>query len=98
MPVQLKNQVVLVVGASSGIGRATAVLFAREGCRVMASARREDRLLGLQKQLAEEGHAIEIASADAAKVKDMEQLAKLTHDKFSSSPLEPIRQTARRSG
>jgi serine 3-dehydrogenase len=84
MPVELKNQVVLVVGASSGIGRAIAVLFAREGARVMASARREDRLKGLQKQLAEEGHPISIAVADTASVKEMEQLAQTTRDQFGS--------------
>jgi NADP-dependent 3-hydroxy acid dehydrogenase YdfG len=84
MPVQLKNQVVLVVGASSGIGRATAVLFAREGARVMASARREDRLRSLQRQLAEEGHAIEIVPADAANAKEMEQLAQKTHAQLGS--------------
>ncbi len=84
MPVQLKNQVVLVVGASSGIGRATAVLFAREGARVMASARREDRLRSLQKELATEGYAIEIAPADASDVQQMKQLAQLTHDKLGN--------------
>jgi serine 3-dehydrogenase (NADP+) len=84
MPVQLKNQVVLVVGASSGIGRATAVLFAREGARVMASARREERLQTLQKQLSDEGHTIEIAPADASRAREMEQLAQRTHTKLGS--------------
>ncbi len=84
MPADLKDQVVLVVGASSGIGRATAVLFAREGARVMASARRQDRLKGLQKQLAEEGHAIGIAAADTSSLKEMEQLAKTTYDQFGT--------------
>ena len=51
MPVSLKDQVVLILGASSGIGRETAVLFAREGARVLASARRGDRLRSLQDQL-----------------------------------------------
>ena len=44
MSVKLTNQVVLVIGASSGIGRETVILFAREGARVMAAARRKDRL------------------------------------------------------
>ncbi|HUS08447.1 MAG TPA: SDR family oxidoreductase [Bryobacteraceae bacterium] len=82
MPVSLKDQGVLVIGASSGIGRATAVLFAREGARVMASARRQDRLRGLQDQLKEEGHSIEISAADAAKPADMQKLADLTRAKF----------------
>jgi NAD(P)-dependent dehydrogenase (short-subunit alcohol dehydrogenase family) len=59
MPVKLENQVVLVVGASSGIGRATAVLFAREGARVMAAARRADRLASLKAELAAEKEFLE---------------------------------------
>ncbi|MBZ5617586.1 MAG: SDR family oxidoreductase [Acidobacteriia bacterium] len=78
MPVTLKNQVVLVVGASSGIGRETAVLFAREGARVMAAARRENRLRDLQSSLAQEGFAIQISSADASDVSAMEALAQKT--------------------
>ncbi|MDQ6701383.1 MAG: SDR family oxidoreductase [Acidobacteriota bacterium] len=78
MPIQLKNQCVLVVGASSGIGRETAVLFAREGARVMASARREDRLKGLQNQLSQEGFPIEVSPADASQADQMEQLAEHT--------------------
>ncbi|MDQ6663981.1 MAG: SDR family oxidoreductase, partial [Acidobacteriota bacterium] len=74
----MKNQVVLVVGASSGIGRETAVLFAREGARVMASARREDRLQSLRTQLEGEGLAIEISAADAGNAGEMEQLAQRT--------------------
>ena len=76
MPVSLQGQSALIVGASSGIGRDTAVLFAREGVRVMAAARRQDRLAELQKQLAAEGHAIEIAVADAGDSGQMEELGK----------------------
>jgi len=82
MLIQLKNQVVLVVGASSGIGRETAVLFAREGARLMASARREDRLSSLRSQLEREGFSIATSAADAGSVNEMEQLAKQTHDQL----------------
>lgn len=82
MPVSIKDQVVLVVGASSGIGRETAVLFAREGARVVASARRRDRLEALQEQLRKEGHSIEIVPADASSLEEMEQLAEGTRAKF----------------
>jgi NADP-dependent 3-hydroxy acid dehydrogenase YdfG len=82
MAERLTNQVVVVVGASSGIGRETAVLFAREGARVMAAARREDRLSGLKKELAAAGHTIEIAIADASKAGDMDRLIAETRTKL----------------
>ena len=82
MSVSLKNQVVLVVGASSGIGRATAALFAREGARVTAVARREDRLLELQKELTGEGLAIDTIVGDASDAARMEVVAQQTRDKF----------------
>lgn len=82
MPVSLKDQTVLIVGASSGIGRETAILFAREGARVMAAARRHDRLAQLQQQLAAEGHAIEIATADAASAEQMAGLGRHTIETF----------------
>lgn len=75
--VSLKDQVVLVIGASSGIGRAAAVLFANEGARVMASARREDRLNALR---AETG--VDIYAADAVDPAAMERLAAHTIEKL----------------
>ena len=82
MPVTIENQVVLVVGASSGIGRETAALFAREGARVMASARREERLRELQESLAREGRALETLAADAADASQMEHLAERTRERL----------------
>lgn len=82
MPVSLHNKVVLVVGASSGIGRAAARLFAGEGARVMAAARRESRLIELRDELNAAGHPIEIQTADASKAADMEQLAQATQTKL----------------
>src|SRR5579864_4993658 len=78
MTVKLENQAVLVAGASSGIGRAAAVMFAREGARVMAAARREDRLRELQGELAKEGHEIAIHCADAGDRRQVEELHKAT--------------------
>jgi serine 3-dehydrogenase (NADP+) len=71
MPVSVKDQVVLIVGASSGIGRATAALFARQGALVTASARRQDRLDALRQEFP----SIETVAADAARAADMQKLA-----------------------
>lgn len=46
--VALKNQVVLITGCSSGIGRALAPAFAAKGHRVFATARRPETLSGLK--------------------------------------------------
>src|SRR4051794_38349749 len=82
MSISLKNKTVLMVGASSGIGFAAATLFAREDAKVMASARRQDRLLNLQNMLREENRSIEIHPADATVPAEMEQLVQETEKKL----------------
>jgi NADP-dependent 3-hydroxy acid dehydrogenase YdfG len=84
MPVSLKGQVVLVVGASSGIGRATALSFAREGAQVVASGRRGDLLRRLQEESAKEGNPMEIAPADTSNAAEMEQLGQRTRRQFGT--------------
>lgn len=47
----LDGQVVIVTGASSGIGRETALHFARENAKVVLAARRQERLLALEDEI-----------------------------------------------
>ncbi|HTZ60545.1 MAG TPA: SDR family oxidoreductase [Acidobacteriaceae bacterium] len=82
MAVSISGQVAVVVGASSGIGRAAAVLFAREGVNVIAAARREDRLQSLKDELAKEQRKITVQRADASNPEDMQQLAQLALQQF----------------
>jgi serine 3-dehydrogenase (NADP+) len=82
MPVSLSQSRVLVFGASSGIGRATAILFARAGARVLAAARRLDRLEQLQAELAAAGHKIEIFAADAAQPEEILALQRYATEKL----------------
>jgi NADP-dependent 3-hydroxy acid dehydrogenase YdfG len=55
MPNTLANKVVLITGASSGFGADAALLFAKEGCLVVLTARRLDRLNLLAEQIRREG-------------------------------------------
>ena len=48
----LTNKVAIVTGASSGIGRATALLFAEQGARVVVAARRQNELDALVAEIA----------------------------------------------
>ncbi|PZN99098.1 MAG: short-chain dehydrogenase [Hyphomicrobiales bacterium] len=51
----LENKVAIITGASSGIGRAAAVLFAREGARLVVTARRQSELDTLVVEIAAAG-------------------------------------------
>jgi len=51
----LKDKVVLITGASSGFGEDAALLFAKEGCKVVLAARRIDRLQELAAKIQDAG-------------------------------------------
>lgn len=61
---QLKGARILVTGASSGIGRALCVRLCKHGACVLATARREDRLVRLQVDCAELPGTLQIIAGD----------------------------------
>lgn len=68
----LADKVALITGASTGIGAASARLFAREGACVVLSARSEDKLIGLVDEIrAAGGQAVHVV-ADVSRDEDCE--------------------------
>jgi NAD(P)-dependent dehydrogenase (short-subunit alcohol dehydrogenase family) len=75
----LSNKVAIVTGASSGIGYATAKLFAREGAKVVVAARRQPELIALVEEITQAGgHAVALIGdvKDESFAKDLVDLAK----------------------
>jgi NAD(P)-dependent dehydrogenase (short-subunit alcohol dehydrogenase family) len=63
----IETQAIVVVGASSGIGRETSLRFAERGARLLVTARDEDALRGLQTELLARGAAdVDILAGDIA--------------------------------
>ena len=71
-PYSLENKAILVTGASSGIGRETAIQCSKLGAKVIITARNEERLRETQLQLVGEGHKMIIA--ELTNQEDVEQL------------------------
>jgi len=75
---RLKGKVAIVTGAASGIGRASAILFAREGARVVIVDRDAEGLNATEDSIVESGGAAKMFVGDVgreADVKDYVQLA-----------------------
>jgi NAD(P)-dependent dehydrogenase (short-subunit alcohol dehydrogenase family) len=74
----MKNPVVLITGALTGIGRATAFAFAKEGARLAVSGRRDDEGRRLVADLRELGGDVEFCRADVRREDDVRGLVDTT--------------------
>src|SRR5213594_2379916 len=78
----MSTHVVLITGALTGIGRAAALLFAREGHRVVVAGRREEAGQGLATELRALGAEAEFIRADVRHEDDVRSLVDKTVARF----------------
>lgn len=78
----IQDKVCIVTGAGSGIGRAIAVAFGREGGRVVVSDVDEKGGVGTVRLLKDAGAAAEFVAADVSRAADCERLVKEAVDRF----------------
>jgi NAD(P)-dependent dehydrogenase (short-subunit alcohol dehydrogenase family) len=71
----INEQVVVLMGASSGIGRETALQFARRGAKVVVSARSEPGLRSLVEQIEREGGQATAVPADVTQIEQVRSVA-----------------------
>jgi short-subunit dehydrogenase len=76
------SRVVVITGASAGIGRATALRLARDGAAVVVSARRRDRLDALVRDIDVLGGRAMAVVADVTREEDMQRLVRQTMERF----------------
>src|SRR3984885_5573862 len=78
----MDRPVVLITGALSGIGRATAIAFAKNGATVVVSGRRDEAGKALAQELRSFGSEAEFINADVRKEEDVRALVDKTVARF----------------
>lgn len=76
------SKVIVITGASSGIGEATAKILAKDGAKLVLGARRKERLEKLAEEVKELGGEAVYMVTDVTKVEEVEALGKLAIDTF----------------
>lgn len=79
---QITGKVVIITGASSGLGEATARRLSERGAKLVLAARREDRLIKLTEELKANGGEAIWQTTDVTDRKQVEALAKIAKDTF----------------
>src|SRR3954470_16057429 len=82
MPRPLRESVIVITGASSGVGKATARPFAERGARVVVAARREDALAETVRECERRGARALAVRADVADAAAVEEVARQAEERF----------------
>lgn len=78
----IKDKVVIITGASSGIGEATAKVLASQGAKVVLGARREDHLKRIAGEITAEGGQAIYQELDVTRQSENDAIVNLAKDKF----------------
>ncbi|WP_413404121.1 SDR family oxidoreductase [Paenibacillus amylolyticus] len=78
----VKGKVVVITGASSGIGESTARLLAQHGAHVVIGARRMERLEALASSIRLEGGSVECHSLDVTRLEEMQTIVDLAQTRY----------------
>lgn len=79
--IEMKKTVV-ITGASSGIGKATALMLGKKDYQVVLGARRENKLVEIKEQIEKEDGTAIYQVTDVTKAEEVQKLADIAHDKF----------------
>jgi len=82
--VDFKNKIVLITGASSGIGKQTALEFAKLGSNIILVARTKDKLEEVENELKQFNVETLVCTCDVSKQDQVEIMSKIVLEKFSS--------------
>jgi len=77
-----KNKVVVITGASSGIGEASAIKFARKNAKVVLVARRKEKLLQVQKEISQYTDSTLVCQCDVSNKSQVKEMADTVLDTF----------------
>ena len=79
---RLKGKVAVITGGNSGVGAATAKLFAAEGATVVITARRKEALDNVAGEITAAGGTVLAVPTDISKGEDPEKLMETVMEKF----------------
>ncbi len=81
---RLQDKVAIVTGSTSGMGRATAVLFAKEGAKVVVTGRNEERAKAVVEQIKADGGEAMYLLGDAADMSFCESIVAKTVEAYGT--------------
>ncbi len=100
---EIQNKVIIITGASSGLGEATALRLAKNGAKLMLAARREERLKELVSKIERDGGTAKYQVTDVTERSQVEALVTATQEAYDRvdvlinnaglMPLSPLDET-----